>query len=105
MQRNPRFHPSPMVPHSPSDDELSTPHTSNKAKILELLKGIQEGVENKFSSIADKLDTVCDRLNVSEKSMEEDIRASILSGASSSPRTPIPGRTRRTPPALQVKCR
>lgn len=55
LQRNPRFHPSPMVPHSPSDDELSTPHTSNKAKILELLKGIQEGVENKFSSIADKI--------------------------------------------------
>ena len=94
--------PSPVLSQSP--DPLAQPSSSSK-EILDVLKGLETGFDNKFSTIVEKLDTVCDRLDILEtrqKGLEEDIRASS-SGASSSPRTPIPGkRMRRTPPALQV---
>jgi len=55
LQSNPRFHPSPMAPYSPTDDEATGHGSATNTQILELLKGMQEGVENKFSPIADKL--------------------------------------------------
>ena len=65
------------------------------------LKGVKEGVKSPMSTLSDKLDTVCVKLNVLEgrqKTLEDDLCAS-----SSSPRTPVPGkRIRRTPPAMQV---
>ena len=65
------------------------------------LNGVKEGVESPMSALSDKLDTVCDKLNVLEgrqKTLEDDLCAS-----SSSPRTHVPGnRICRTPPAMQV---
>lgn len=101
LHSSPRFPPCDM--HS---SPIVSPQTSSNSEILDALKGMQEGVESKFSTIVEKLDTVCDRLVVLEnwqKGMEEEIRASASSSSSASPRTPIPGkRCRRTPPALQV---
>ena len=65
------------------------------------LKGVKEGVESLMSALWDKLDTVCDKLNVLEgrqNTLEDDLCAS-----SSSPRTPVPGkRICQSPPAMQV---
>ena len=101
LHSSPRFPPCDM--HS---SPIVSPQTSSNSEILDALKGMQEGVESKVSTIVEKLDTACDRLVVLEnwqKGTEEDIRASASSSSSASPRTPIPGkRCRRTPPALQV---
>ena len=54
------------------------------------LKGVKEGVESPMSSLSDKLDTVCDKLDELEgcqKTLEGDLCAS-----SSSPRTHVPGK-------------
>ena len=78
-----------------SVDRDTTPPTevrgqSSHAAILDAIKGVKEGVESQMSALSDKLDTVCDKLNVPEgrqKTLEDDLRAS-----SSSPRTPVPGK-------------
>ena len=67
-----RFQPSTMPLDSPVNDIPG--HAPASSEIIEMLKGIQEGVDNKFSTISEKLDIVCDRLNILEnrqKSMEE----------------------------------
>ena len=65
------------------------------------LKGVKEGVQSPISALSDKLDTVCDKINVLEgrqKTLEGDLCAS-----SSSLRTHVPGkRICQSPPAMQV---
>ena len=98
-----RFLPA-SLPRSPEQAGVERMCGDSQNEILDILKHLQSGVDNQYTTVCSKLDKVCDRLDALEtrqKGLEEELRSS--SSCHSSPATPLPGRRlRRTPTALQV---
>ena len=62
-----RFHPISMAHGAPQGSEGTTRQSNSASnEIIDALKGLQSGIDSKLSTIMNRLDSICDRLDTME---------------------------------------